>query len=220
MARKNLVIALLMTVALGMFATAAQAATINAGQTLFASGEAGPVGGKLEASANSPLLAATFTGILHSEVWSGDISSPFEGGLTFVYWIDNTNGPTGNSLSRFTTSNFTGFSTDVSFDNTNGRFPTLVDRGASGDVMGYSFLGDPELGFGNGKIAPGETSSKLVIQTNATNWTNTLGFVINGSTASASTFAPTAIVPEPSSMALAAMGIAGAIGFAVRRRKA
>ena len=220
MARKSFAFALLMTVAFGLLASAAQAATITAGQTLFASGEAGPVGGSLVASNSAPLVAVTFTGILHSEVWSGDISNPYEGGLTFVYWIDNTNGPTGNSLSRFTTSNFTGFQTDVSYDPTNGRAPTLVDRGASGDVMGYSFLGDPQLGFGNGKIAPGETSAKLVIQTDATDWKTTLGFVINGSTASASTFAPTAVVPEPSSLALAAMGIAGAIGFAVRRRKA
>ena len=56
----------------------------------------------------SPLAAATFTGTLHSEVWSDDVSNPI-GGLTFVYWIENLNGPNGNSLSRFTTSNFTGF---------------------------------------------------------------------------------------------------------------
>lgn len=220
MARRTFVLSLLVAIALGLLTSAAQAATINPGQTLFAVGEAGPVDGTKVDFLDEPLTAKTFTGILHSEVWENDISNPFEGGLTFVYWIDNTNAEGGNSLSRFTTSNFAGFSTDVSFDPTNGRAPTLVDRGGSGDVMGYSFLGDPELGFGEGKIAPGETSAKLVIQTNAQAWVRTLGFVINGSTAQAATFAPTAIVPEPSSMALAGMGIAGVIGYALRRRKA
>ncbi|MBL9122542.1 MAG: PEP-CTERM sorting domain-containing protein [Planctomycetaceae bacterium] len=211
MARNKFVYSLLALAALGLLAGTAQAVQINPGDTIFAPSEPGPVGGVLVDSLTSNLNALTFTGKLYTEVYSGDAANPY-GGLTFVYWVENS-GP--NALARYTTSNFAGFLTDVSYDPQAGRAPTLVDRGVSGDVIGYSYLDV----IGNGKILAGETSAKMVVQTDAQGYTRTLGFVINGSTAQGATFAPTQIVPEPSSIALAGMGLAGVIGYALRRRR-
>lgn len=195
----------------------AQASVIFPGDTIFAPPEAGPVGAKLEASLTVPIVAPTFTGVLHSDVYSGDLSNAL-GGLTFTYWIENF-GP--NSLSRFTISSFTGFATDVSYEPTGAPpavVPTLADRGPGpGDVVGFSYIGAP---LGSGKILPGTMSALMVIQTDALRWKTTLASVINGSTAMPESFAPTQIVPEPSSMVLAGLGAVGLIGLAIRRRRA
>lgn len=194
----------------------ARAELVGPDDTFFAKLETGPTGANLLDSLSVPLVALTFSGTLHSEVYDNDLDNPFGlDKLTFVYWIDNV-GP--NSISRFTVSNFSGFETDMSYADGPGQIPTTVDRSAGiADVVGFSYLSGA---LGPGRIAAGSSSVRMVVQTDATDYAVTLASVINGSTAMAQSFAPTQIVPEPSTLGLAGLGMVGSLAFAWRRRRA
>lgn len=206
------------------FANAAQATIIISGQTEFATAEVPPLNANLLDSKVVNLVAPTFTGKLYSEVYSGDEANDL-GGLTFVYWVENS-GP--NSLARLTVSSFTGFETDMGYvptdEDPDAVLPTLVDRSlgadpldeTGGDVVGFSFIGAP---LGSGKIVPGKHSNLLIVRTNAEAYTVTTAAVINGSTANPASFAPTAVIPEPSTLALASLGFVGLVGMTIRRRR-
>lgn len=199
----------------------ASAATLNPGDTLVASGEPDPIGGAVIDSLSSPLNAATFTGTLVSKVISGDTSNPL-GGLTFTYQITNF-GASPHSIERLTLNNFGFTLTDASYQTplvgTNVA-PSTINRsvGPDGDAIGFSFIPHigPPVNFGNGDILPGRTSALLVIQTNWPTYQRSQAFVIDGSTAMATTFSP---IPEPSSVVLASMGLVGLVATAWRRRR-
>jgi hypothetical protein len=66
-------------------------------------------------------------------------------------------------------------------------FPITVDRNAAGDVVGFSF--QPPDGA---KIQPGQTSSILIVSTNATNYALGLASVIDGGVATVAAYRPAA----------------------------
>ena len=146
-----------------------------------------------------------------------DPSNPFGSGsgfLTFTYLIQNNVGSL-DSMDRFTVASFAGVSTDVSYQAPagSGILPTSVDRSATGDTIGYSFTL-----LGSGVVSPGSTSALLVVQTNAKSSTATNAYVIDGSTAQVSSFAPApgAGVPEPATLSIAVLGGAALL---LRRRR-
>lgn len=193
----------------------AYAVPLTAGDTAFTAAGADPeVGGNVIDTKVSPLVAPTFSGSITSKVIDNDPTNPNGlAALTFTYQFSNA-GP--NALSRFTISSFAGFAADAFYVAGPNVVPWVVDRSLSDDVIGFSYVGTP-IGFG--KVIAGTSSVKLVIQTNATRYQNTLAAVIDGSTAMPASFAPLTVVPEPSSIALASLGAVGLIGYATRKRR-
>lgn len=210
---------------LGMALIAAFGLTVSAiaaplppGSVLFGpSTETDPTGGSSVATLSAPFtVAGAFSGTLTTDVISGDTSNPF-GGLTFVYTITNDGVAGPNSIGRLSLSEFAAFSADGSYQiplAVGAVAPASIDRNPSGDVVGFNFVpvaSDPATGF----LAPGATSAKIVIQTDATAYvTGAFASVIDGGVGTVSAIVP---VPEPSTVVLSLVGLAGAALFARRR---
>jgi len=191
------------------------------GANALAVGEPDPTGGAVVATLTAPFASATFNGTLVSKVIAGDPSNPL-GGLTFTYFLTN-NLVSANNIERLTVDGYTGWGTDVSYQTPvppGNVPPTFNDRDATGNVMGFTFQNPvviPGVGvIGNGVLAPGDTAALMVIQTNAPSFQPTIANVIDGAVTAMSSYAPAAVIPEPSTLVLAALG---ALGLAVAGRR-
>jgi MYXO-CTERM domain-containing protein len=172
--------------------------------------EADPVGGTVVGSLISqPFAAGLFSGTLTTRVISGDTTNPY-GGLTFTYTLTHDVGSI-TSLGRLTTIGWSGWLSDASYLlGDAGNFPQIIDRpGSLGEVIGFTFSGTPTA-----PIAPGTTSTLLVVQTNATQFRQTIANVIDGAVAQVPTLSP---IPTPGSVAI--LGLSG-LALAARRRRA
>ncbi len=76
--------------------------------------------------------------------------------------------------------------------------------------------------FGEGVIAnridPGESSYTIFLRVNTNNYISGFFSAINGTTATAASFAPASPIPEPETYALMLAGL-GMMGAVIRRRK-
>ena len=192
----------------------ASAATLAPGALLHpAPGEAGPTGGVVLATTTLPFVSPTYTGTLTSTVIRGDTTNPFgANALTFTYVISN--GPGTHSINRFSVNGYDGFSVDSSYQTpipAGTVAPAYTDRETNGSSVGFSFVSAP---VGAGTLGPSSTSSTLVLQTNATTFLPSLASVLDGFPAVVGTFAP---IPEPSTIMLAAVGLAF-VGYRLSRR--
>jgi hypothetical protein len=191
----------------------AAALPLAPGGILLTPPEPDPVGGVLIAGGVpvpfvSAPSAVPFTGTLTASVITGDVTNPF-GGLTFTFRLHN-DATSLSSFGRFTTLDFSGFLTDVSYQAPGlGRPSTSTDRSvAPGVSVGWDFSA-----LGLGRLLPGEDSALLVIQTDAHGFTGGSANIIDGSIATSfASFAPA--VPEPASIALLAIG-----GASLMRRR-
>jgi hypothetical protein len=166
-----------------------------------------------------------YTGTLRSAVYRNLL-----GTLDFYYqFFNSTSSP--DSISRITMNSFAGFTTDIGYTNQNidgngnadvnfvgsnrNQVPLIGER-VSAATVGFNF----GAGSSAPKINPGETSSILVIRTNATNFGIGSTSIINGAVANIATFAPAASsdVPEPATYALMGAGLV-ALGLLRRNRK-
>ena len=172
-----------------------------------------PAAGAVVASLNAPFTGASFTGSLRSAV--------VQNGSTLDFYYQVVNDATSQtSIGRETNFNFNGFNTSVFFrsDNAGGaggfvagtETPDTADRDAGG-VVAFNFL--QGTGASSGKINPGETSSILVIRTDASLFAPGISSVINGGAASVATFMP--VIPEPAALGL----LGGAATLATLRRR-
>jgi hypothetical protein len=208
----------LCAVSLAMQALEARAAALPANTTAFAVPEpdAGISAGTVVAGGVPvPFVAATFTGTLTSTVIAGDTSNPY-GGLTFVYQVTSAVGIPSGEIDRVTVNGYAGFLVDASYQSPPlaGLAPTINNRSASGDVVGFSFIGFP---VGPGTVQPGMTSALLVLQTDAQFYQPTVASVIDGSVAMVSSFSPA--VPEPGTLTLGLFGLGALMLYALRRRR-
>jgi hypothetical protein len=219
---------LLCAVFLSVLVVSAQssfATMLTPSSAIIAPGEADPGVGAVVVGGGLPIpfLAASYSGTLTSTVWTNDPANPFGlDKLTFTYVIANDAG-SAHELHRFTISSFDNFQTDVSYSTTlpAGIAPLFIDRSPGlGDVVGFSYPTPiPPVLLGPGAITPGSTSMVMVIQTDALLFQPTMASVINGSTTMVPSLAPQALIPEPSSLALAALGAAWGLGAIVHRRR-
>jgi hypothetical protein len=168
-------------------------------------------GGTVLANLVSPFAGIGFSGTLTSRVLQNDPSNPFPNGLTFTYQVSNAAASV-HVLHRLTSSNYTGFSTDVSFGPAPGVPPSQADR-TTADVVGFNFVEAPG---GLGLIPPGSQSRLLVVQTSATQHVNSFVSLINGGVSTVPSFSP---IPEPGTWILATIGLLG-IAALLRRAHA
>ncbi len=200
-------------IVLTLAASVAQALPMPPGTILLpVAAEPAPTGVIIDSLAVPFAVPGSFAGTLYTDVISGDGTNPL-GGLTFVYRVENLMGP--NSIGRFSIDSYAGWAVDVSYVAPVGVAPAYADRNPFGDVLGFSFAPfptDPLTGF----LLPGMTSARLVVQTAATRYAGIIGSLIDGGVTTADSYGPT--VPEPSTWALAAMGVVGALAAARRRR--
>jgi hypothetical protein len=169
----------------------------------------GTPAGTLLADEVEPFVSTlgTETGTLESAVYL-----EAGGTLDFYYQVVSSSAST-DDLARETDTAFTGFTTATGFrvdgsTLTGTHFadgtvaPVTADRNAGGDVVGFSF--NPPT---TAEILPGETSSVLVISTDATSFTSGHASVIDGGTTTVAGYQPAAAVPEPTSLLLVGVGL-------------
>ncbi|MGD0461839.1 MAG: PEP-CTERM sorting domain-containing protein [Tepidisphaeraceae bacterium] len=129
-------------------------------------------------------------------------------GLDFVYQLSNNiDGLTPDDpINRITLASFANFLTDVDYlGGTGDVAPTTADRSSApaGKIIGFNF---PVSG---GIVNPGQDSTYLVVETNASTYTQGSASVIDGGTGSTGADTPVATViftvPEPATLGLLAM---------------
>lgn len=226
---KTKIAASIMIMGLGLAGAVNAQVALPAGSTVFNTGSAlqTQLGSFTLVDSMSSAFISTdttaFSGVLDSWVLSGNTDNPL-GGLSFVYRV--TNSQTSNdAIHRLAVNGYSGVAVEAGYLDggtsptggavVGGLTPTLVDRGiAPGDNAGFSFLAGTVSGLTFNSLNPGEVSSYLVLYTNSPIYSTRMASVIDGSVASAATFAP---IPEPETYAMMLAGL-GLMGFVARRR--
>ncbi len=153
--------------------------------------------GTLEAKITGTITTPTFSTDYTEWVYSDPTNTWCVGCLDFVYQFTN-HGPDPNE--RFSMFNFGGVKADVGTDPFGVHDPIQIDRSSAGPVIGFDFPASDE-------IAPGETTVKLVIETNARKYVPGFVSAQDGTAGFGAAYAPS-LVPEPSSLALLGSGLA------------
>lgn len=184
----------------------------NNTSTAVAVNATGMVGTKVADTGVMSFTSSQFvSGTLQQQVYRED-----SGTLDFYYLVTN-DASSIDGIARLTTTNFAGFTTDVSYLTTpaGGTAPTGANRSPAGNTIGFEF----QVG-GINVLNPNHSSAWLEISTNATEFNfNGISSVIDGGAANLTTYSPVA-TPEPMSMSLLGAGLAGFGLIGLRRRAA
>jgi len=186
----------------------------------------------------APFSFGAESGTVESWVYSGSTNNPYDtngggdvtGAMTFVYQITLTS--TGGDIASMGAANFGFNQTDVGYYDQTGSevWPTFVSRDLSGDSDNISTVTFSFLNLGgnystvNGTDNPtngGEPSALLVVNTDATTYTDTyvtLQDDANGTTSSYAIYTPMVPTPEPTSIVLMVLGMTGLLAVARARR--
>lgn len=180
--------------------------TLAPGADITATGSSYPTGATQITSESTPFSFATINGTLISTVYRGDTSNPY-GGLTFTYLLE-LNSTSSDSLSEFTLGGYSGFLTDVSYNQTGNEVaPSNFLRSGTGNVIHAQWESSAEL-------PSGDTGALVVVQTSALGFGNNTGTVTDSSGGTVAILS--AAVPEPGIASLLTVGF-GAF-FMFRRR--
>jgi len=169
-------------------------------------------------TASNSLGQTTISGEYQAMVYS-DPTNDFCAGCLDFFIIVESNSTSTDAIERITLASFGSFLTNVGYSvgkdsHPIGVDPTTVDRSSSGSVIGFN--------FSTPGVAPGDSTTVLEIETNATNFMTGTLQIIDSSVASVTAFEPcTGVVPEASSISLTLLGgLLLGIGFIGRRRRA
>jgi hypothetical protein len=190
----------------------AKAVVLAPGNIVLTPGTTALPGGTVLTNETEAFTGANFSGTIQLEV-----VKETGGTLDFYFQVFNS-ALSVNAIERLTTTNYTGFVTDVDWT-TNSAIgitssvgvPSTSATRTTADTVGFNFTPIP---VGSGAIPVGGNSALLFIKTDATQYTSGGVSLIDGSTTMIPAFAP---VPEPSTIALAGAGLAGLL--LLRRRR-
>ena len=180
-------------------------------------------------------FTASFSSAVYANTASAADATPgsgFTAGqsvLDFVYQVSNSPN-SASSLSRISLFDFAPnldpnqfsllvWQTDGDIDGaaplfaSGNQMATSAERGANGKTVSMDY----NTTIAN-KINPGETSFAVVVRANTSNFSQGFFSGINGTTATVSSFAPVAAIPEPETYALMLAGL-GVMGALARRRR-
>ena len=157
---------------------------------------------------NSSISPGTFTANYSTGVYADTNNTFCSGCYDFLYVLTNS-GP--GPIERTTMFDFDGFLANVGYASSGSGSvnPISVDRTSTGGVIGFN--------FDTNGVRSGQSSSFLIIETNATAYTNGTFSIQDGSAGTGAAYAPV-VTPEPSSLLLLATGLLTAGSIA--RRKA
>lgn len=202
-------LALLLTLAMLLtFVPATRADTIGPGESTT---NLTPLPGDLPIGSALATISGAYVGAFvgtPTGTYTAEVFRNANGGLDFVYDFQNA---TGNVVS-VSMSDFDNFTTDVFVTGT-GNVPALASRPVA-SILNFSFVGP---GVDN-TVGPGQSSSTLVIATNAHQFGTGAFGLLGAGTATVQAFAPIGEpIPEPSSMLLFGTGLS-ACAATLRRR--
>ena len=175
--------------------------------------------GSVLTSESISLVSTDYAGRLVSTVITGDTTNPHSGGLTFTYQLFNDSGT--GEISSLTVPGWTGFLTDVGEEGAGTSPYPAIYRGypGVGDIY-FSWYSPP------GIVTAGK-SQLLVVQTDATGWTDVSATVSDASILHPASYGPGAggsgtpnltSVPLPASV-YSGLGLLGLMAaYKIRRR--
>lgn len=177
-------------------------------------------GATLVASASGTFSSLTFTANYLEDVYSDPTNTYCAGCLDWIIRLSDTGavGSGSGIIEHITASAFGTFLTDVGINTTGapgltatsgGIAPHDINRAGGGDVLSFNFA--------DSTFSPGDTTDLLEIETNARGVVPGTLSAIDGGSAEAVAYGPTA-VPEPVTMGLLGGGLA-LLGIARLRSK-
>ena len=150
---------------------------------------------------------SAYSGTLTSAVYTNDPGNSFGANrLTFTFLLSN-NANSRDAIERFVANNYVGLQVDAAVNAAGGgRSPSTADRQATGISIGFDYTNTLP-------IAPGTSSTLLVLHTNATQFVPVTNSIANTFPAIVASLGP--VVPEPATASMIALG---GLGLIARRR--
>jgi hypothetical protein len=207
-----------------MFMFSAGATTLPVGGSVTPNSQSDPFASSTVLATTGPenysasLNGESIAGTAQEWVLTGFSGNPFGANdLTFVLQVALTSGTSNDGASpvveRIANSGYgSGVQTDAGFNASSGQVqPSSANRPTGGNLVAFNFLPPGQ------SVQLGQSTNYLIVNTDATSFTNSTITIQNSVAANVAGFGPTA-VPEPGSLALLATAGLGVLLALLRRR--